>query len=295
MNIFEKNEEILKEWKASNEKNNEFNFAPDGIMFRGDFVDYEGGTTRLPSDDGRENDAWEDASPRILFLTKDQNSGGDDAWDARGETINFSYAFYRNLSYQLYGLVNTTDISKANFEFSYDDAADAYNNYPFARINVKKEAGSNSINNSTLRSYLERDAEFIIRQIENLNPDIIVCCGYSESIEESGNLILNFLNHNGFNFVKATDDNWMYYDEKRNVLAINDWHLSVRTSPETIYTQMINAYFDFLQHHPDFADARIENGRHSFLRSQINNHIFSEIKKLIEEKGCSDKVSVDNE
>lgn len=261
-NYVAENEKILRQWEESNKKNHgEHNFAPDGIMFRGDFGEYEYGKKRLESLNGEENNNWAKAPLRILFFTKDQNAGGDDAWDVRSETGKMNYTFFRNLMYQLYGLVNTRPDYKPDYTFSNEEAIELYNTFPIARVNAKKEAGESSIDNSTLRSYLERepDKDLLRRQIENLDADIIVCCGFSESLEGSGNLLLNFLNNNcGYRFVQqhSEEGNWMWYDEGRNKLAINNWHLSWRgCGSETIYNGMTQAYHTFLQEHPQFIES----------------------------------------
>ena len=249
------NQEILARWKQSNEtRYEETNFAPDGIMFRGEIVDYESWRER---ESGSENEIWTNAPLRILFLTKDQNAGSEDAWDVRGEIGTLSYAFYRNLFYQLYGLANTTAKDTISYDdFCNEDAEELYMTFPLARINVKKEAGSSSISNYALEYYLNRDQNFIKEQVTNLDADIIVCCGYSESVKDSGNLLLNFLNEKcGYNFVKQAEDNWIYFDETRNKLAINNWHLSVRSSSESIYNEMITAYKNFLIQYPDFTNS----------------------------------------
>lgn len=173
------NDRILNEWQKSNEEHGETNFAKDGIMYRGIIEENDCGTERY-SDKEKENKIWNEAPLRILFLTKDQNAGEEEAWDVRGETGSISYAFFRNLMYQLYG--------------------------------------------------------------------------YSENIEDSGNLLLNFLKTECYsNLNKQNDDSWIYYDEKRNKIAINNWHLSARKNSENWYVQLIDAYYHFLKEHPDFS------------------------------------------
>lgn len=250
------NERILNEWRKSNEEHGETRFADDGIMFRGQIDD--NGTERYESDNNQENKMWNEFPLRILFLTKDQNAGEYDAWDVRGEIVNLSYAFFRNLMYQLYGLVNTKPGYKADYKFTNEQAIELYNTFPIARINVKKEAGASSVSNNTLRFYIERDSKFLKEQILNLDADIIVCCGYSENVEESGNLLLNFLkNECEYNFIRQDDDGWIYYDDNENnpKIAINNWHFSARKNSEEWYDQMIYAYHRFLEKHPDFANS----------------------------------------
>ena len=252
------NERILEKWRQHNEEWHETNFADDGIMYRGVIKTIENGTERY-SDGEQENEMWNKAPLRVLFLTKDQNAGGYDAWDVRGETGNLSYAFFRNLMYQLYGLVNTKPGYKADYIFTNEQAIELYNTFPIARINAKKEAGGNSVSNNTLRYYIERDKKLLKEQILNLDADIIVCCGYSDCIEESGNLLLNFLKSECYKGLDnrddsgwVDDDGWVYYDTKENKIAINNWHFSARKSSEEWYNSVTNAYQIFLKAHPDF-------------------------------------------
>ena len=82
------NQRILDEWQKAFEKNggNADNFSWDGILFKGE-VYREGGSdnwVRKESDnDTVENELWDNAPIRILFLTKDQNVGDGGAWDSR--------------------------------------------------------------------------------------------------------------------------------------------------------------------------------------------------------------------
>ena len=260
-----KNECILNEWRKSNEKNGETKFADDGIMYRGKIGEIENGTERYSSDNEQENKMWNEAPLRILFLTKDQNAGGCDAWDVRGETGNLSYAFFRNLMYQLYGLVNTKPGYKADYNFTNEQAIELYKTFPIARINAKKEAGVSSVSNYTLKYYIERDGNLLKEQILNLDADIIICCGYSDYVEESGNLLLNFLKKECYNYLDnkddigwRDDDGWIYYDKKNNKLAINNWHLSARMNSEEWYNKITNAYHHFLEKHPDFTKSHRE-------------------------------------
>ena len=259
------NERILEKWRKRNEERGETNFADDGIMYRGQIDDNS--TERYESDNKQENKMWNEAPLRILFLTKDQNAGEDcDAWDVRGETGNLSYAFFRNLMYQLYGLVITKSGDKVDYNsFTNEQAIELYKTFPIARINAKKEAGVSSVSNHTLKFYIERDCELLKEQILNLDADIIICCGYSDYVEESGNLLLNFLKKECYNNLDNKDDNgwidndgWIYYDKENNKLAINNWHLSARKSSEEWFNQLIDAYHCFLEKHPNFIKSHRE-------------------------------------
>lgn len=238
--ITEINEEILQEWKASDqERFNDAVFTSDGMVC--------------------DNETWEKSPLRILYITKDQNAKGGSAWDLCDENItlkSLNYKFFQNLLYTLYGLGHTTPEYKQTYNFTNQQTVEYYNSCAVARINAKKRAGGPTLPNSVLSEYLTKDKDYIKRQILNLNPDIIVCCGYSEGIENTGNLLLNFLIENCYtDLKKASNDNWVYYDEKSNKVAINSWHISYpKIDPKDFYTEMIDAYYSFLQNHPDFTN-----------------------------------------
>ena len=257
MNYVKQNDTILNKWEISNRQHGEVNFAADGILNKGKLLSFDWGTYREES--GTENNLWANSPLRILFLTKDQNTGGGEAWDSRTvtgrmrlDTDTIPSAFYRMMMYLLYGLVHTNCQSACDYTFSNADAIHLFDNYPLAHVNVKKEAGGSSVSNDLLRFYLERDREFIREQILNLDADLIVCCGYSDQIEESGNLLLNFLNNNGYSFEQFSSRGWVYYDASQNKVAINTYHLSARKSSENIFTEIMADYQAFLCTYPQF-------------------------------------------
>lgn len=211
---------------------------------------------------GKENELWSKAPLRILYLTKDQNTGDDVAWDVRSESFRYAdekyrptgmwldtkTTFFRNLVYSLYGIGNTT-AEKIAIDFTNEKALEYADKHIFARINCKKEVGGATCSNDILRKAIESDNKYLKQQIDNLDADILVCCGYSQSIEKTGSLILNFLNDNGYNFVPVVDE-WIYYYEKENKIAINSWHLSDFRRFD--YSEMVLKYHEFLKKHPDF-------------------------------------------
>lgn len=267
MNFVEKNDSILQKWKEQIEKFGEDpkKFASDGIMFRGEIDQYFADENERWSNPKKENELWENAPIRYLFLTKDQNAGDDDeakAWDVRGETgrsnkdsSSIRYLFYRNLMYILYGLINSTDALCGYEDFTNEQAIQTYDSAPLARINVKKQAGGSSIDNKKLKEHIERYKEFLVEQITALDADVLICCGYSESIEDTGNIILNFLNKEIYNFTKINE--WIYYDDKTKKVAINAWHLSYRgVKQKDFFEGLVTAYHKFIIEHPDFIKHR---------------------------------------
>ena len=277
------NQRILDEWREDYVRKNQHlypkcenlgdYFAPDGIMFKGDFFpDYknDGSFFRWARKaSGSENDMWNKVPLRVLYLTKDQNTSDDVAWDVKSESFRYrsenyppsvmylqrESRLYINLVYTLYGIINTTAKSRADFNCFADRESleasilETVDNSIFARINCKKEVGYERCLDKTLDDAINNDKEFLKRQISLLDADIFICCGYNKSIGGSGNLMLNFLNTTGYNFKANKKEDWIYYDEESNKIAINSYHLSYLGLD---YEGMIDAYFEFLQAHPDF-------------------------------------------
>lgn len=247
-------------------------FAKDGIMFMGEIVDepkvYPNGehTFRWKrKESGMENELWSKAPLRILYLTKDQNTGNDVAWDVRSESFRYAdekykpadmwldttVTFFRNLVYSLYGIGNTT-AERTAIDFTNEKALEYADKHIFARINCKKEVGGATCSNAILKKAIERDDKYLKQQIDNLDADILICCGYSQSIEKTGSLILNFLNDNGYNFQQEIDE-WIYYDKEKNKIAINSWHLSDFRRFD--YSEIVLKYHEFLKKHPTFTES----------------------------------------
>ena len=278
------NDCILEEWRNAYVNNNQSEypdctnlheyFTPDGIMFKGDFLpdrrNYSDGKSVFRwkrNCSGEENTLWTKAPLRVLFLTKDQNSNEDIAWDVRSESFRYrdenykpeemwldtGVAFYRNLVYSLYCILKTTIDQPQDYnKFTDKDALSFVDKQIFARINCKKEVGNDKCPDDVLLDAINRDKSFLERQINNLDADIFICCGYSQSIPDTGNRILNLLNSIGYHFKPQDEEKWIFYDSDKNKVAINSYHLSYLRFD---YVGMISAYHEFLKRNPAFTDS----------------------------------------
>ncbi len=283
-NYVAENERILKEWRNAYVNNNQSKypdctnlheyFTPDGIMFKGEFLpdrrNYSDGKSVFRwkrNCSGEENTLWANVPMRVLYLTKDQNSYGDVAWDVRSESFRYrdenykpdemwldtGVAFYRNLVYSLYGILKTTIDQPQDYNnFTDKDALSFVDKQIFARINCKKEVGNDKCPDDVLLDAINRDKSFLERQINNLDADIFICCGYSQSIPDTGNRILNLLNSIGYHFKPQDEEKWIFYDLDKNKVAINSYHLSYLRFD---YVGMISAYHEFLKRNPAFTDS----------------------------------------
>ena len=272
------NERILNEWREKYVKENQKKypkcpnlgdyFANDGIMFKGNFEceQMKGENEDIQfrrwkrTSNGEENMLWAKAPLRVLFITKDQNTQGDIAWDVRSETYRYisekykpdemwldtKSAFNRNLVYTLYGIFKTTADQPLGYnEFTNKEALAFVDNQIFARINCKKEVGEEKCGSAVLRKAINHDMELLKQQIVNLDADIFVCCGLMSFIP-------NLINSMGYNFKEQDDDKWIYYDLDNNKLIINSYHLSYSGFD---YNGLITAYSKFQKKHPDFINS----------------------------------------
>lgn len=256
------NKRILEEWRKSL-MIEDYSFALDGIMNKGEFYIDEYEAVRR-KESGKENALWNECPLRVLFLTKDENA--EIAWDVRTETfyekgyglppenktISGSF-FYQNEACLLYGLQNTklAEYRMIKYDdFSWEDALRFSDEIIFSRINCKKEAGGPSILNIDLESAITKCSKYLKEQILNLDADILVCCGS----QNGQNIILNTvcdIYKDEFKYadcVKGTGTG-MHYNEKRNKLAIDAYHLAFfKGGLEARYNETVGMYYEFLKY-----------------------------------------------
>ncbi len=261
------NERILNEWRKSNEERGETNFADDGIMNKGNYYldkDYDNAIRRHRHESKLENTMWSQCPLRVLFLTKDENTDGNDAWDVRTETfykkggeippsnniVSDSF-FYQNEACLFYGLRNTKPEKMILYDgFSWEEALKFSDEKIFARINCKKEAGDPTILDSVLGDAIKENYKYLKEQILTLDADILVCCGH----QNDNNLILNTVYDiyiDEFKYVDCVDGKGtgMHYNKKRNKLAIDAYHLAFfKGGLEARYDETVGMYYEFLKY-----------------------------------------------
>lgn len=271
----EKNERVLEEWckkfvedKKEDEAYKGYKvedyFAKDGIMNIGNkfYIDKNGVVWRKAS--GKENIKWNECPLRVLFLTKDENTDGNEAWDVRQETfyakryglpphnktISGSF-FYQNEACILYGLLNTKPDNMIVYDdFSWEEALRLSDKNIFARINCKKEVGYLTISNKDLKESINRYFYNLKKQIQNIDADILVCCGSQNGV----NLILNTvydIYKDEFEYVNCVEGEGtgIHYNAKRNKLAIDAYHMAYfKGGLKARYNEIVGNYYEFLKY-----------------------------------------------
>ena len=95
-----------------------------------------------------------------------------------------------------------------------------------AAINLKKQGGGSSANGKSLIDFATKDAKFLKRQIDEIAPDIIVCCGYSRPKSNAEILYENVLfstdkpEWKSFSITQKT----IWYFEYQNIPVVSFYH-----------------------------------------------------------------------
>ena len=264
-------DELFKEWIASypQEANATDRFCKDGLVLK------NGGSNDI-------NRAWADAERRIMFLLKDCPDGwGYDVRELLTKGPNAEKVrelksprssgrggtgFYKNMGLILHGLCSLTEENRG--EINYGNQAkpgnkkaliDTFNNVPFAIVESKKLAGGPTCPADILNAALETDGKFLAKEIDILEPNIIVCCDAQGTIFDT--VVRCCFNGN----VPDNEHRWvyrhpdsdfeckLYYYESRGILLFNSFHLTRRGKEAwEIYEAVISPFRQFLARYKTF-------------------------------------------
>ena len=186
---------------------------------------------------------WNDKNKgkKIAFVLKE--AYGEDAdWsltDWLRKTGPGYNIWYRVVEW-IYGILNTTSSSIARYspdKISFDKSEDKPNEWlsQVAIVNIKKSGGRSTSNYDEIKAYALADKEEIIKELELLDPDIIVCGATAETL-------------NGIcgGFVGPDRcDNWYYYSDvigDRERLFIDFYHPANRYPTLLNYYGLVNIY-----------------------------------------------------
>lgn len=259
--IKEREKQLFEEWR---EEIGEEYCINGGLQFRGDYflTEASDGVCYWDRKEGNEEMLWNESSKRVLILTKDLNEPGD-TWDIRKEScgrkavqadqkndpqIQYlnNIGFYRKLKRWVYGIFKyTNDIDIPTFDYvksNPDELAKFYEQAPLVRINCKMESGGSTVNNNELLSYIDRDKEFLSRQIKIYQPNVIICCGN----QNSENIILNQLVREIYSDLCIVENTkgWVYYSKDSNVLVVDSYHPSARIKDKRLYDEFLTNFYN---------------------------------------------------
>jgi hypothetical protein len=252
MNYHKKEEQLYARWAERARKLRESDdITKDGLLYRGELWFDGFNQVCKPGD---EEQQWEDASLRLLVMTKELNE--DDGWDIRGEsgrvpsprlTCRTAQRFFPNLELWVYGLMNIPD--RKVMAFSRADNATRlqgfYENAPIARVNCRKQSASNV----QIQKYLENYADLLAEQVKLYDADIILCIG-------GQGVMVKCLKEHVYSDLEQYNEH-VWFSPSAGVVVVKQYHPNYNVySRKDMYTSMINDYQSFLKTHPAFPRQR---------------------------------------
>lgn len=270
--------ELFNEWIASypEDRRAKDMFVKDGLLLK-----YKDAVSGYDI-----NSKWEDAERRIMFIVKDCPDGWgydarclligsseDEAVEKNAEkTRSLKSRFFKNIACMLYGLSILTEENKGKEDIFNDVKHDVerlrkvFNDMPFAYIEGKKLAGGRTCSAKKLAEAMEESKDFLSRELDILNPNIIVCC-------DSDGVIFDNLVRNYFKGAVPDDEHkWeyqhqndaqiickLYYYADRGILLFNSYHPSARGADWRIYERVISPFRQFFYKYKTFDVVSVMN------------------------------------
>lgn len=135
---------------------------------------------------------------KILWILKEVNHDGDlDDWNMSKilQKLKTEYGVEKGFEktfapivHLSYGIINKKKWSEVPYHYDEPSIIDILNQ--IAYINVKKTAGSSSIHFSSLEKAYKENKEMLYKQINEINPDIIIYGGTYYLFENDNNYML---------------------------------------------------------------------------------------------------------
>ncbi len=244
MNYNEQLNALFEVWKKESEKYNEQReatdeaniiFTEDGILEKGDkyAIDVEA--------------AWHNSAKRILFILKDQPTEWcNDArlWLKEERNQNLQNRFIRNIANIFWGLYSSDKNNLCTYDsliHQREQVQQCFNINPFALIESKKQGGGTSISNTTLIKYLKRYGDLLSKEIDILNPNMIVC---------TSPIIYDFVckryGQDNLERIDPVEHNSIRIHRPSKTLIFCSYHPSARKSEQCIYEGVMDHYRAFL-------------------------------------------------
>lgn len=196
-----------------------YQFQKDGLLHRG----------------GRETEIWNNAKFRLCFLLKDSYS----SYDAR-DYFNVNGRFGFRLAMWIYG-INKFDGNYVSIDEAYkkENKEYAFQNEAVAIINIKKEKGVSTANNSQIKEHAKKYASFLKEQFDILKPNIVISGG-------------NITFHSAKQFIFESEE---YIEIKTGILLypsmkmvlFNNFHPSALLSNSRMYKELLDKFAFFMK------------------------------------------------
>lgn len=172
------------------------------------------------------------APKKLLFIAKEPNDPEQSSWDFRDYwKKEFKYSFSYRIAEWAYGILNKFNTSYDELQNIRDILHETLLNIAF--MNIKKCGGKGTSNKSEIISYYKKNRQYILKEIEIIDPDIIILC-------------LSFCNdirNDLFPDYKWEKSGYNIYIAKLNDIKVVDYyHPSVRFAPSATYCLLKNVF-----------------------------------------------------
>ncbi len=213
--------DLMNDWQQS---------IPQGEKFSAD------GIVDLPS--------WQQADKKILVLLKETNDYSQDITDLIRQVVKkerttkefWGAMTFHTVGKWLYGLENFKNGTYPTLSEAKKYRKQALLNCAY--MNLKKATGGSSTKNKELENATKRDAEYIKKEIEIINPNIVICGGTYNLVKKH---IFPELERVAPRIHKFND-----------TIFINSYHPAYRrVKGQVLYDMVLKSYADYISQNQD--------------------------------------------
>lgn len=180
---------------------------------------------------------WNKSEKKILFILKEAHSLPDGSSISELIKTQKPSRIWKRVVEWSYGITNTTENEVAKFssdKFDYNENNTWLNK--IAILNIKKSNGETRSSDDELEVYARYDKNEIKKQIEIINPDIIVC-GYTGKYLD--------LIFDGVIMKEPNSDNWYYITDllkQKRIIILDYYHPASQLKVQLNYYTITNIY-----------------------------------------------------
>ena len=120
------------------------------------------------------------SKPKIVYILKEVNGGAN--WDLRDYLMSGARSqTWNNIARWTHGIRQVYE--NTGISIPWNEIYDVDLEFRKAQlqsicaVNVKKESGGSSADDNAVWDYMQQDKDFILRQLEIYNADVVICCG----------------------------------------------------------------------------------------------------------------------
>lgn len=228
----------------------------------GEFFTKDGLLRQNGKSDEQIEQEWNASNKRVLFLLKDQHQFGEKKWDEdirdwlkdtdekslnqKQKNRNLDIQFTRRLAYILWGLSKSDkscDWRCSDIAMHIDEVKEFFNTQPFALVECKKMPGDGSLGNNLLIKHLQSYGDLLKREIDMLNPNIIVCTSpyiYDYVVKSFSEYSVHTIEgHNSIRIIQK--------DSQTELIILCSYHPSIRKNDEYFYEGVMDHYRAYLR------------------------------------------------